>query len=378
MKLADKISHWEQAKIISAYQGQAILEYEKRIGHPKFFLSVVLLSIFSIGIGIIAIISANWDNIPKLAKLSADIILLLGLALGVIWANQTKRNTLCEGLLWAYAIMLLGSIGLIGQIYQLQGDIYSALSFWGVLSFPLVLISRRGWLSIIWALLSFSSWYYVLEHNAEWFRELIKFWHNNYVFGGWLLVFVAILCVSQILIKHQAQLAQTLKVWCYVYFTFVVVDSDFGWFLTTSVSHVSGLTYGLTGAALAVLIGFYLWNKKHQTDTLMSQFLFVLWGYSAIIELVPHYLLKSGVLGFILTVSIIGQGIYYCFCRQLFRTANILIILLALRIFIAFLQVFGSLITTGIGLIVGGILLLTLGYLTKKFMVYNCPRGENA
>lgn len=36
MKLGDKISKWEKEKIISAFQAQAILEYERRAGRPHF------------------------------------------------------------------------------------------------------------------------------------------------------------------------------------------------------------------------------------------------------------------------------------------------------------------------------------------------------
>ena len=54
MKLSDKISKWEKEKIISAFQAQAILEYERRAVRPHFFAATVLLGIFCIGLGIIA------------------------------------------------------------------------------------------------------------------------------------------------------------------------------------------------------------------------------------------------------------------------------------------------------------------------------------
>lgn len=377
MKLADKISHWEEAKIISAYQGQAILEYEKRIGHPKFFLSVILLSVFSISIGVIALISANWPNIPRLVKLSADILILLGLAGGIIRAKNSHRRSLTEGLLWAYSLMIMGSIGLISQVYQLQGDIYNAISLWGLLSFALVLMSRQICFGFFWAILSLSSWFYALENHAEWFRDFIDFWSQNYALGGWLLLLILLWGTAQQTKKIHEPFAQALKACAYVYFAFVLIDCDFGWFFNTSTSHVSGLTYWLCGAALVVLIGFYVWNKKHHTDTLMTQFLLTLWGYGAIMEAFSFWGSSRELVGCLLTLIIIGQGIYYCFRRQLFRPANILIMLMALRIFIAFLQVFGNLINTGLGLIGVGILFLLLGYIAKKFMFYNCPRGEH-
>ena len=377
MKLTDKIKAWEQAKIISAYQGQAILEYERRIGHPKFFLSVVMLSIFSISIGIIAILTANWDSIPTMVKLSADMLLLIGLAIGIIYGQATHRKVLTEGLIWGYSLMIMASIGLIGQIYQLQGDIYSALSFWGVLSIPLVLMSSQVWFGVFWGLLSINAWFEFLRANTNWFGALINFWDKNYPIGGWLLLFVSILGIAKLLINRQEQLSKSLKILVYVYFIFVLINCDFGWFFRTSGLQASALIYGLMAIFMLVLIGFYRWCKNNKADIFMSQCLLILWGYGAIRELVPSDLLSHEVLGFMLTALILGQGIYHCLHHQLLRPANLLILLLALRIFVGFLQVFGNLINTGIGLIGAGIMFLLLGYMAKKFMVYNSPRGEH-
>ena len=128
---------------------------------------------------------------------------------------------------------------------------------------------------------------------------------------------------------------------------------------------------------MLVLIGFYRWCKNNKADIFMSQCLLILWGYGAIRELVPSDLLSHEVLGFMLTALILGQGIYHCLHHQLLRPTYLLILLLALRIFVGFLQVFGNLINTGIGLIGAGMMFLLLGYMAKKFMVYNSPRGEH-
>ena len=139
----------------------------------------------------------------------------------------------------------------------------------------------------------------------------------------------------------------------------------------------SAMIYGLIATFLLVVIGFYRWCKYHKADIFMSQCLLILWGYGAIREFVPSDLLSHEVLGFMLTAIILGQGIYYCLSHRHFRWANILIMLMALRVFVAFLQVFGNLINTGLGLICAGVLFLALGYLAKRFMVYNSPRGGN-
>ena len=75
--------------------------------------------------------------------------------------------------------------------------------------------------------------------------------------------------------------------------------------------------------------------------------------------------------GFSLTAAILGQGIYLAWKYRSASVMNKLVILLALRIFVVFLQVFGSLMTTGFGLLGGGILFLVLAAATKKFIVYN-------
>lgn len=76
MKLAKKLSEWEQIKLIDEKQKSAILAYESRQGKNRLPFILSALAVFCIGFGILSLIASNWQEIPDSLKLSADILLL--------------------------------------------------------------------------------------------------------------------------------------------------------------------------------------------------------------------------------------------------------------------------------------------------------------
>lgn len=75
MKLAKKLSEWEQIKLIDEKQKSAILAYESRQGKTAA-VYFERFGRFCIGLGILSLIASNWQEIPDSLKLSADILLL--------------------------------------------------------------------------------------------------------------------------------------------------------------------------------------------------------------------------------------------------------------------------------------------------------------
>ena len=93
MNLDSKLTDWQKHNLISAYQKQAILDYEIQVKRPLLYYSLLFLSSFCISIGILSLIAANWDKIPPSAKLICDYIFLLGLGAGVYFSKK-KQETL--------------------------------------------------------------------------------------------------------------------------------------------------------------------------------------------------------------------------------------------------------------------------------------------
>lgn len=142
MKLAKKLSEWEQIKLIDEKQKSAILAYESRQGKNRLPFILSALAVFCIGFGILSLIASNWQEIPDSLKLSADI-LLLGLTAVGAYRFYNRGKWYFEALVIGYATLILASIGLVGQVFQLQPVGLRAYLLWSVLVLPTALFSKK-------------------------------------------------------------------------------------------------------------------------------------------------------------------------------------------------------------------------------------------
>ncbi len=157
MRLSEKLKLWTDKGIISAEQSQKILEFEQS---RKTSLSAKLMYWIAglfIGIGIILVIGANWDAIPSSAKVAADFA-LLGTVLYYAYRAVVENKKNSAELFLGLSVLGVGAtIGLIAQVFNLQGG-WSSFSFgWAVLSVVFVLFSRLKSINMLWLLLLLSS-----------------------------------------------------------------------------------------------------------------------------------------------------------------------------------------------------------------------------
>lgn len=79
MNIYSKLSDWQKRGLITAEQQQKITDYENNVRRPMLYHALLFLSCFCIGIGVIAVIAANWEAIPAAVKLGVDFTLLVRL-----------------------------------------------------------------------------------------------------------------------------------------------------------------------------------------------------------------------------------------------------------------------------------------------------------
>lgn len=125
----------------------------------RVLLGIVLLGIFSILAGIGLIIAANWDVIPVVVKVLGGIACLGGsLAAMLHFYFKGKQNWMEAFLLISY-FLIAGNIALIQQAYHLYIAWNEGCLFWGLLSVPLLFLTRIKILYYITAgLLVFGVW----------------------------------------------------------------------------------------------------------------------------------------------------------------------------------------------------------------------------
>lgn len=100
------------------------VKQEKKVYDENYWMTVLIyFASFLIGLGIVAEIAFNWELIPDNVKLGGALVAMIANALALIWAMKKEKNILKQVLACVYAFLIMGVIGLIGQVFQLKSDL---------------------------------------------------------------------------------------------------------------------------------------------------------------------------------------------------------------------------------------------------------------
>lgn len=173
--ISDKFRHelrheaelWRAEGLIDDSQYEQLLErYQFNTldtsARNRFITILIGLGSILIGLGVITFVAANWQELPKVAK----VTLLLGLFIGVniagfsLWKQPNHaQKRFGQGLLLLGALILGANMGLMGQMFHINAPFYQLLLAWGIgvlaMTYSLRLTSM-GVLSII--LVSLGYW----------------------------------------------------------------------------------------------------------------------------------------------------------------------------------------------------------------------------
>lgn len=116
---------------------------EKLHDENYWLMILAYFAAFLIGLGIIALVAANWEQIPNNIKLGGAIGLMIANASAVILSMKFKKNILTQVLCGVFAALIMAVIGLMGQIFQLRSDVSGACLLWALCAWPLFLITPR-------------------------------------------------------------------------------------------------------------------------------------------------------------------------------------------------------------------------------------------
>ena len=172
MSLINKTNIWVENKIISAEQAQHILAFEKSRHNNTFWKVAFVIAGLLIGLGIILVISSGWKNIPDIVKLVGAFSLLGGFSYTTFWHLQNQRNGWKEFFAILSFLMIGATIGLIGQIYNLDGGWNAFALTWSLLGLPFVLCSRVLFFNVVWFLLFFS--YFDIEKFLDYTFDTVQ------------------------------------------------------------------------------------------------------------------------------------------------------------------------------------------------------------
>lgn len=157
---ARKIAEWHSAGLIDAGTRDRLLAYEAAHSRPLLLWAVWGIGALAIGLGLVSVVAANWEDIPGLVRLAVHLALIAGL-LALLFFREAqlaaKSPWAVEALVFITAALGLTFFGHLGQVYQTSSPLWQPLAVWLALFVPLLLLTGRSWPTAL-AVLGGSVW----------------------------------------------------------------------------------------------------------------------------------------------------------------------------------------------------------------------------
>lgn len=252
---------------------------EKLHDENYWLMILAYFSAFLIGLGIIALVAANWEQIPNNIKLGGAVSLMVVNAAAVIISMKFKKNILTQVLCGVFAALIMAVIGLIGQIFQLRSDVSGACLLWALCAWPLFLITPR----LLWL------WIPLLFVGTKSFTLYNTFAEDILIIDrGWshttancicsLLVFYGLIFAYELWMLYSKPSNKTverpLKFYCGTLLLSAAPLSCSPLFTNVAFAQIPWSTIALSsyGYILAAFL-IYALNRKHRRVSFMPWFL---------------------------------------------------------------------------------------------------------
>jgi len=368
MFLARKLKKWSENQLISEGQAQAILAFEKNTGRSRLYFGLGGLGVLSIILGIASLIAANWDLFSPTTKLVNHTLLNVVLA-GVILKFFQKPSWIREILVTVLAGLVMTYIALIGQVLQTQAPLWQPLGVWLVLTTPMLLIYARffGVVAIWLGVLGVFSASFAINVLSGQPREI-------FLAGLPYALFVAFgfQKVKDILPNWTTTVHR-------IFWILLVIGTSFAqsfWHISTDA--INPWVHVPDSSVLASGVGtlfIFLLNaaKRHRLAPFWrgetgewDALLLVSFALSALPVLIPHASLSvvGAVLFCLYWLFIGGLGLRL----GIDKLWSFAVVVVGVRIFVAYVQIMGSLAIQGLGFIGTGVIFLALAWGTRKIM----------
>lgn len=353
MLLARHLKRWLAADLIDSDQAKRIAAFEKDHGKPLFLYAVAGLGGLAIAIGIVSIVASNWDAIPGRVKIGVDLALVIALGVAVVWLEE-------HGPAWAREVaivvlygLVMASIALVGQVYQLGGRAHEAMAIWSGLTALLMTRARSGYAAFVWLAglqITYVTWLVWLGEKSDDQMAL--------ALGAAYLAPILSLAIGRSAWVERVRPALA-RVFEAVGWAEIVFCASLGTFAFYEDTADESWRWLWAGFVVSAVVTGWLWTRiPDGRSTRPARWLLVTCLLLAYVPLV----ISPGDLDLVAALTFIGLWVLVAFTTHqagLLSLLNLATAVVGIRILIVYFEVFGSLLGTGVGLVTGG--LLTLG-----------------
>ncbi len=358
MSLDRQLARWTAAGLITEPTAAQIRAYEAREQRPVALWAIVGLGLLALALGLILVVSANWDRIPASAKLAVHMLLAAAAAAAVWWASARNRAWLAEAALFLLGALVLAGIALQAQVYQLTGPLWQALLLWLALMSPLLLLAGQTRVTGYgWALLALAGPLALATDHAD--GKGVWLWVH-----GAAMAMPAVLMLISFLPRTAPAFATAVRETAIVALLAAASIAHFGWASAITASEAADMAIRFVLPLLAAGAAVLVSRRQSAGNAAIWPALLLGPTLAAALALaVPHPdIWVSRLIGVLLFAAFwgwIALAAARAGWNALFAVA---IAAIGIRIFIIYIELFGSLAATGGGLIAGGALLVALAY----------------
>lgn len=252
---------------------------EKLHDENYWLMILAYFAAFLIGLGIIALVAANWEQIPNNIKLGGAVSLMVVNAAAVIISMKFKKNILTQVLCGVFAALIMAVIGLIGQIFQLRSDVSGACLLWALCAWPLFLITPRLlwlWIPLLFVGTKSFAVYNtfvgdVLLSESGWSYATVNYIYSLLVFYGLIFAYELWMLYAK---PSNKTVERPLKFYCGTLLLSAAPLSCSPLFTNVAFAQIPWSTIALFsyGYILAAFL-IYALNRKHRRVSFMPWFL---------------------------------------------------------------------------------------------------------
>lgn len=376
---ARKIVQWHDAGLIDAATRDRLLAYETEHARPLVLCAVFGIGALAIGLGLVSVIAANWDDIPGLVRLSVHFALMAGMLAALFLREERLAEHspwAVEALVFVTAALGLTFFGHLGQVYQTSAPLWQPLALWLALFAPLLLLMGRSWPAAL-AVMGGSVWtvWEYASANTGYGVILDTGWSVWLAFATALPVAFAALAAGMRgrsarpdFWRRLEQLALAYAV-CGASFACAVASA--GGFHQSALSREAASV--LTSGVVAVLAGLGVLLARPTVSGRMAGAIIAGAGLAVPIAYVTDGASVPAALLFMALWAGIAAAALAAQWRGVFQLA---VGVIALRLIILSFELAGDLLTSGFGLILSGVMILAVAWVAVRVSRRFAPREE--
>ena len=174
--LAKECSEWVSAGLISQDQAAKICEryginYQDVSGQTYGYATLIGLAYLFIGLAVITLLSANWDDIPRAVRMSGLLLMTTATNLFAFKKYNDDKPSAAISLFFLGSLFYGASIMLIAQIYHIDEHFPDGILWWAMGVLPLALLLESSLLMALAMALSFT-WFFV-EVDLDYYPFLL-------------------------------------------------------------------------------------------------------------------------------------------------------------------------------------------------------------